>query len=68
MNAKRYLRMQNEIKYLSQKYDLEYYNYLRDKRFTAEDFFNSNHLSTKGAEKFSRILKDEVVAKHYPAP
>lgn len=66
LNDERYARMQNEIQNLRQKYDLQYYNYLTDERFTAEDFSDSNHLNKAGAEKFSRIVKNEVIATYLP--
>lgn len=66
MDNERYLRMQNETKSLMQKYNLEYYNYLKDERFVVEDYFDSSHLNTQGAEKFSRILKEEVIEKYLP--
>ena len=68
INPEKYLRMQNAIQTLSQKYNLKYYNYLKDERFVAEDFADSDHLSTPGAEKFSRILKDEVIGKYISTP
>lgn len=64
LNAERYMRMQNEIQALCQKYGLEYGNYLKDERFDDEDFYDGDHLSTQGAEKFSRILKDEIIEKY----
>lgn len=39
--------------------EIEYKNYLFDKRFKIEDFYNSSHLSEKGAIKFSKIIKQE---------
>ena len=63
-----YQRMQSEIEALRQKYGLEYDNYLKDERFTAEDFADSDHLNTQGAEKFSTILKNEVVKKYISLP
>lgn len=68
LNPERYLRMQNEIQSLQQKYGLEYYNYMKDERFVAEDFGDSNHLNTQGAEKFTRILKNEVIGKYISTP
>ena len=56
--------MQKEIEGLRLKYGLEYRNYLTDSRFTVDDFSDSDHLSTVGAEKFSRILRDEVVRQY----
>ena len=60
--------MQKEIQTLQQKYGLEYYNYMTDERFVAEDFGDSDHLNTQGAKKFSRILKDEVIEKYISTP
>lgn len=37
---------------------LEYYNFLSDNRFVDDDFYNSSHLSTIGAEKFTKILRE----------
>lgn len=68
INSKKYLRMQNEIKSLSQKYNVEYHNYLKDNRFTIEDFFDSDHLNARGAEKFSNILKNDIVEKYFSLP
>lgn len=65
LNAERYLRMQNEIQLLSKKYNVEYGNYLKDDRFTAEDFFDADHLNTTGARKFSVILREEVIRKYF---
>lgn len=56
--------MQNEIRALTERHGLEYYNYLKDERFGVEDFQDGDHLNTKGAEKFSLILKDEVIARY----
>lgn len=65
INPERYLRMQNEVKSLSQKYGVEYRNYFRDERFTAEDFLDSDHLNTKGAVKFTAILKNEIINEYF---
>jgi hypothetical protein len=64
MNREVYGRMQDQVGVLSQKYSLKYYNYLKDLRFTVEDFYDNQHLSIRGAEKFSQILRDEVVRKY----
>lgn len=39
---------------------MEYYNFIDDSRFSADDFINSSHICDKGAEKFSGILKDTL--------
>ena len=63
-DAGRYERMQTEIKKLGQRHKVEYINYLKDSRFELNDFQDSDHLNSSGAEKFSLILKDEVVKKY----
>jgi hypothetical protein len=58
-----YHLMQDEIQFFCRKYGLSYYNYLKDPRFTVDDFMDGNHLNTQGSEKFSRILRDEIIAR-----
>ena len=38
--------------------------YSADPRFGLEDFTDSDHLAVRGAEKFSLILKDEIVSRY----
>jgi hypothetical protein len=64
LNPEVYAIMQDEIQTLRRTYGLEYRNYLTDSRFTMDDFADSDHLSTVGAEKFSQILRDEVVREY----
>jgi hypothetical protein len=64
INPKSYQRMQDTINEITEKYGVPYFNYLRDERFTTDDFFNSDHLNRRGAEKFSRILNADVVKKY----
>ena len=66
INPKTYKRMQDTIKQITEKLGVPYFNYLRDERFSREDFFNSDHLNSRGAEKFSRILNEDVVKIHVP--
>ena len=35
-------------------------DYMQDKRFAGDDFFDSDHLSVVGAEKFSKILNNDI--------
>ncbi|MDR0602849.1 MAG: hypothetical protein LBG80_00930 [Bacteroidales bacterium] len=37
-----------------------YYNYINDNRFIKDDFYNANHLTNTGAEKFTQILNDTI--------
>lgn len=55
-------KMYSIIHELQQKYDLPYFNYLKDKRFTEEDFFNGSHLSDVGEKKFTIILNKDIVS------
>ena len=46
----------------------EYYNLMDDPNFTADDFYDANHLSEIGAEKLSRIVStliNESVTENY---
>lgn len=40
------------------EFNIPYFDYLKDPRFEADDFFDSNHLSDVGAIKFTKILND----------
>ena len=42
------------------EFDVPYFDYLKDPRFEADDFFDSNHLSEIGAEKFTKILDNDI--------
>ena len=42
------------------KYNASYFNYLNDDRFDKSDFYDIDHLCHKGAEKFSKILREEI--------
>lgn len=47
---------------IKQRYpNIEYYDYSSDKRFVDEDFIDSNHLTYIGANKFSKIVKEEIL-------
>lgn len=45
---------------LNKKYEFNFYDYSEDVRFELDDFYDSDHLSNIGAEKFSRILADTL--------
>lgn len=42
------------------EYNASYFNYLDDDRFDTSDFFDIDHLCHKGAEKFSKILREDI--------
>lgn len=56
LDNKQLEKMYNLIHEIQTADDLPYYDYLKDPRFTADDFYNSDHLSDKGAKKFTDIL------------
>lgn len=43
-----------------EQYGATYYDYMRDPRFQGTDFHDGDHLSRQGAEKFTRVLKEEI--------
>jgi len=47
----------NEFK---KKYDFQYIDYFRSDLFEDDDFTDVSHLNTKGAEKFTQILNEEI--------
>lgn len=50
------------IKNLKLKYkNVFYYDFLNDKRFKSDDFFNADHLSDKGDMKFTLLLQDSII-------
>lgn len=53
-------RMYELTRRFQQQYRLTYLDYLTDSRFEADDFFDSNHLSDVGAEKFTKILQHDL--------
>ena len=46
----------------AQQHQLEYHDYTKDRRFVLDDFtMYVDHLSVKGAEKFSKIINDDIL-------
>ncbi|MFR9579110.1 MAG: hypothetical protein SNH80_00235 [Rikenellaceae bacterium] len=60
MGQEQYNEMQSIIAEFVGNYNLEYYNYMNDSRFTSDDFVDAHHMSKIGAEKLSRILADTL--------
>lgn len=48
-----------------QEYNLPYFDYLKDTRFEADDFYDSNHLSDVGAIKFTKFLDTDIKSIHH---
>jgi hypothetical protein len=60
INPEKYQQMQDEINWLTLKYKIAYFNFLKDARFNAPDFHSIDHVNNLGAEKFSRILNEII--------
>ncbi|MBR5325956.1 MAG: hypothetical protein IKU49_05640 [Prevotella sp.] len=53
--------IENFVQKLQQKYpNVEYHNFLFAEGFTPDDFNDSSHLTSTGADKFSRMLYDVI--------
>lgn len=60
IDKEKYNLMQNTIKGLAEEYKIKYFNHFYDKSFAYELFFDDEHLNSKGAEKFTKILDKEL--------
>ena len=45
---------------LTQQYNLDFFDYREDGRFVDDDFIDQSHLSDVGAEKFTKILMNDL--------
>lgn len=63
LNKKQLDKMYSTIAQMQKEYDLPYYDYMRDSRFTNKDFYDGDHLNEFGATKFSRMIKQEIFDK-----
>lgn len=61
MNQKQYSLMVNTAEYIEDRYDnVVYINLINDSRFDHSDFRDPDHLNSKGAKKFSKIISDTI--------
>lgn len=60
LKSEQLTKMYELTRKLQQEYDLPYFDYLKDQRFEADDFYDSNHLSDVGAIKFTKILDKDI--------
>lgn len=65
MDAATYQRMQETLTGICAKNQLSYFNYAFDRRFSDQDFYDGDHLNSAGAQKFSRLLKEDVVSRFF---
>jgi hypothetical protein len=64
INKTRLKKNQDAINAICLKYKCNYYNYFTDSRFVQRDFGDNDHLNFIGAEKFTKILNDEILEKN----
>ncbi len=60
VNEEQLKKMYELIHNIQKEYNLPYFDYLKDPRFEADDFYDSNHLSDIGAIKFTKILDEDI--------
>jgi hypothetical protein len=56
------LAMHAELDRLKERFGVRVADYMTDERFGDDEFFDFDHLTHAGAEHYTRILRDEVVA------
>ena len=49
------------LKHICLRSHCTYYNYMMDKRFVIDDFFDNDHLGFTGAKKYSKIIDSEII-------
>jgi hypothetical protein len=49
------------INELCNRYNVRYYNYFTDNRFTERDFHDNDHMNFVGASRFSSIINTEII-------
>ena len=60
LDVKQLKKMYELIHEFQLKYGIEYYDYRDDSRFCYDDFYDFSHLIDTGAEKFTKILADDI--------
>ena len=60
LNKEQLSKMYELTHRFQKEFDVPYFDYLKDPRFKADDFYDSNHLSDIGAIKFTKILDKDI--------
>lgn len=60
LDIRQYTKMHQLIDSVRLANDLQYFDYLKDKRFTFDDFYDNSHLNEEGAIKFTKILDEDI--------
>ena len=61
-SLKKFSEVRGILEDYSEEFNIPFYDFSNDKRFTISDFFDVEHLNVRGAEKISQIL-DKVLSK-----
>jgi hypothetical protein len=62
-NKTKLKRTEEVINAICLKYNCGYFNYFTDNRFVSKDFRDNDHLNFVGAEKFSKIINNEILER-----
>ncbi len=61
VNQEKLKRNHDVINEICLKYQCKYFDYFTDNRFMQRDFHDNDHMNFIGAEKFSRIINEEIL-------
>jgi hypothetical protein len=61
MNKEKYQLMQENVRALTVRYGIKYFNYQFDPRFELRDFADTDHLNGIGAQKLSKIMAQDFI-------
>ncbi len=62
LDKRQLAKMYELVRRMQSEYDLPYFDYMNDARFTAHDFYDADHLNEFGAKKFSLIVQEEILS------
>jgi hypothetical protein len=60
INTNSWSRSKQNVTSLCHKYNIRYYHYFNDARFSNDDFVDPDHLNSYGADKFTKILFADI--------
>ena len=63
VNKAKLKKTTDTINLICKKYNCKYLNYFTDNRFSKSDFYDNDHLNCIGADKFSKILNNDMVGQ-----
>ena len=61
LNPAQLAEMYRIVERLQAEYNFDYYDFLKDKRFTSDDFINADHLNEDGAKKLTEMLLNTII-------